>query len=294
LGISFKRWQAFAAAVPARGSGKTERLDGVARSDFVWTPADSAVVERLLTDFVGRARAIALFLDFDGVLVELAPTPDSVVVAPRTIARLQSASSALGGALVIVSGRDIAGIDAHLAPLVLPVAGDHGNVRRRNDGQIMVLNEEAAGATAHLHRVLVRQFAGDRRIIVERKATAVAVHYRLAPERAAECIAVVRDAVSGMPELMVGTGRMVVEARASGATKGAAVHGFMGEAPFAGRTPIFVGDDLTDEDGFVAAQELGGAGIKVGDGDTVARFRIGGTGEVMSLLDAVVRTEWAK
>jgi trehalose 6-phosphate phosphatase len=288
------RATAFEAAVERLSGRKTERSGRLARSPGVWTPADSPVAARSLTELFGRPGAVALFLDFDGVVAELAPTPESAEVKPQMIARLQSAGSALGGALAIVSGRDIAGLDALLAPLVLAVAGDHGNVRRRSDGQTVVLNAAATRAAGELYGVLAARFAGDSRIIVERKASAVAVHYRLAPERADECIAAVREAAAAEPELMPGTGKMVAEARARGATKGAAVHGFMGEAPFAGRTPVFVGDDLTDEDGFVAAQELGGAGIKVGDGDTVALFRIGSAAEVPGLLDTVVRMQrWA-
>lgn len=230
-----------------------------------------------------------MFLDFDGVIAELAPTPASVAVPAPMIARLQSVNSALDGALAVISGRDIAGLDALLAPLVLAMAGDHGNVRRRGDGQTIVLNEPAARAAEELYDLLARRFEGDSRIIVEHKASAVAVHYRLAPERAGDCLEAVREAIATTPDLVLGRGNMVVEARARGATKGAAVHGFMGEAPFAGRTPVFIGDDLTDEDGFVAAQELGGMGIKVGDGDTVAQFRIGETAEVPALLDTIVR-----
>ncbi len=241
-----------------------------------------------LPALLGQCGRVALFLDFDGVLVETAPTPDSVAVAPETIARLQTLNSALEGALAIVSGRDIGGLDALLAPLRLAVAGDHGNARRGADGEITLLNEPAAAAAAALHRELTARFGADPRIIVERKSTAVAVHYRLAPDRADDCIAAVTEAAAKVPELSVLMGSMVVEARAAGADKGVAVRGFMGEPPFASRTPIFIGDDRTDEDGFRAAQELGGLGIKVGAGGTAARYRIAKTGDVPALLEAIV------
>jgi trehalose 6-phosphate phosphatase len=206
------------------------------------------------------------------------------------IARLQTVCSALDGALAVVSGRDVATLDAFLAPLSLALAGDHGNVRRRGNGRTLVMNAAAAAAAAAVAATLRARFAGDSRIVVEAKPSGVAVHYRLAPERAEECRAAVEAAVAAFPEaLMLGTGKMVVEARARGAAKGDAVRAFMGEPPFAGRTPVFVGDDVTDEDGFAAAQQLGGIGIKVGPGGTLAHFRIDRTGDVPALLDAVIR-----
>ena len=244
------------------------------------------------TSFPGlldQAGEIALFLDFDGVIAELAPTPDAVAVAPSMLSRLQSLQSALGGAVAIVSGRDIATLDSLLAPLSLAVAGDHGNVRRRGDGELLTLNHRAGPAAAALYEELSALFAGDPRIVVERKPSAVALHFRLAPERAEECILAVMTAAESFPELTPISGKMVVEARAEGVSKGAAVLGFMSEAPFAGRTPIFLGDDVTDEDGFAAVQAIGGAGIKVGEGDTAARFRIGSTRDVPAILDAVIR-----
>jgi trehalose 6-phosphate phosphatase len=234
------------------------------------------------------AGPIALFLDFDGVIAELAPTPDSVTVEAAMIGRLQSLNSALDGALAIVSGRDLAGLDALLAPLRLAAAGDHGNVRRSGNGQVRLANPAASTAAAAVSAAL-RDTFGDPRIIVEHKASAVAVHYRLAPERQRECIVAVQAAIADAPALTLAFGKMVVEARAAGVSKGTAVRAFMQEPPFAGRTPLCVGDDVTDEDGFAAAQELGGAGIKVGPGETVAQFRIGATRDVPALLDALIR-----
>jgi len=234
---------------------------------------------------------VAVFLDFDGVIAEIAPTPDAVVVDPQTISRLQSLRSALDGALAIVSGREIESIDELVRPIELAVAGDHGNTRRRVDGELVVTNGAALTAAASLHQHLIGIFGRDEAILVELKPSAVAVHYRLAPEREAECVAAVMEALPNYPALSPMTGKMVIEARAAGANKGMAVDDFMAEAPFSGRIPLFVGDDLTDEDGFAAVQALGGAGIKVGTGDTIAAYRIGSTGDVGSLLDAIIRAQ---
>lgn len=250
--------------------------------------ADADVALPALLD---RSGNIALFLDFDGVLAEIAPTPDSVEVTGQTIARLQSLNSALDGALAIVSGRDIAALDGFLAPLSLAVAGDHGNARRGSDGHMVFLNAGAGEAALALHEAMSARFGDDPRVVIEHKPSAVAVHYRLAPERSTECIEALSAGAAEWPQLSIIAGQMVIEARATGANKGVAVRGFMEQPPFTTRTPIFVGDDVTDEDGFIAAQDYGGAGIKVGFGDTAAHYRIGGTGEVGAVLDAILASQ---
>ncbi len=241
-----------------------------------------------LPELLSHSGRIALFLDFDGVLADIAPTPDSIEVSPQILSRLQTLQSALEGAIAVVSGRELDALDRYLAPVSLAMAGDHGNARRAADGEVLTLNEHAEVAAAGLHSHVQQRFGDDPRIVIERKPSAVAVHYRLAPEREEECITAVAAAIDTKPELSLIRGKMVVEARAAGATKGAAVRGFMSGLPFEGRTPLFIGDDLTDEDGFVAVQDFGGAGIKVGDGDTAAHYRIDGTGAVGALLDAVI------
>lgn len=254
------------------------------------SPTNASVAAGSLAELLCRSGPIALFLDFDGVLAEIAPTPEAVTVAPGIISRLQTIHSALDGAVAVVTGRAMTDVDRFLAPLQLPVAAEHGNMRRSRDGRIDVLNEGAMQDVPELAAELEQAFAPDDRIIVERKPSAVAVHYRLAPERATECFERVNDAVAARPGFSLVAGKMVIEARAAGADKGAAVRGYMQDEPFAGRMPLFIGDDITDEDGFAAAQQLGGAGIKVGPGDTAALYRIPGTSTVPAVLDAVIRS----
>jgi trehalose 6-phosphate phosphatase len=244
-----------------------------------------------LAELLSRFGPIALFLDFDGVLAEIAPTPDAVEVPPPLIAQLQTLTSALDGAVAVVTGRAMADIDAHLAPLQLPVAADHGNSRRTRDGNVVTLNGDAAALVPEFAAELRAIFADDPRILVEPKPSAVAVHYRSAPERADECIEIVTTAAATRPGFSLVAGKMVIEARAAGVDKGNAVTGYMQDAPFVGRTPIFIGDDVTDEDGFAAAQGLGGIGIKVGPGDTAARYRIPATADVPAVLDAIIRSQ---
>jgi trehalose 6-phosphate phosphatase len=213
----------------------------------------------------------ALFLDFDGTLVDIAPRPDAVVVPPGLVATLAAAQRYLGGAVAVISGRPIAQIDAFLAPLVLPAAGVHGAERRAPDGEIIYLPihplqlvEDAAGALA----------LENEGLQTEIKRGSIALHYRNAPELQAQCIAVMQAAVDLSPGLTLLRGKMVVEAKSAGASKDKAIEAFMREAPFKGRTPLFVGDDVTDEVGFAMVQSLGGLGVKVGDGATVAWQRM--------------------
>jgi trehalose 6-phosphate phosphatase len=224
----------------------------------------------------------ALFLDFDGTLVDIAPRPDHVVVAQGLPATLEALAGRLGGALAIITGRWLADVDGLLAPAELAGAGLHG-AELRGDGRVQV---RAVGGVGEIARALRARFGADERVLVEDKGAAVALHFRLAPERAAECMQALRAAAGEWPGLDIVNGKMVIEARAHGSTKGSALRQLAAEAPFRGRVPVFAGDDATDEDGFAAAGGLGGYGVKVGPGPTLARHRCAGVADVHAWLRA--------
>lgn len=230
---------------------------------------------------------MALFTDFDGTLVEIAPKPDAIIVPPNLAERLTALDRVLAGAFAIVTGRTIDVIDGFLAAPVLSVSGSHGAERRHG-------NERAGPAPGYaaqardIAREVRRAMGEDTRILIETKPSGVAIHYRAAPEREGEAHAALEAALETFGAFHAIAGKKVVEARPVGIDKGAAIATLMQEPPFAGRTPIFIGDDITDEDGFARVQTLGGFGVKVGDGATHARFRLPDVASVHILIDAVI------
>ena len=203
--------------------------------------------------------AIALFLDVDGTLLELAARPQAVSVPDDLRQRLRTLFLASGGAVALVSGRAITDLDALFAPLVLPSAGLHGfehrgasGAYRRRPPPSTAALESARGAMLHL----ARQHAG---LLVEDKRFALALHYRDVPQLEDVVVAAMRDVAACVgEELELQRGKMVVELRPAGATKAQAVAAFLQEAPFAGRLPVFIGDDLTDEPAFELVNDRGG------------------------------------
>ncbi len=223
----------------------------------------------------------ALFLDFDGTLVEIADHPE-LVRPPQDLAELlQACAERLDGALAIISGRRLQDIDAFLQPLKLPGAGLHGAELRSTADAALELAEHANLAAA---AAAVRAELGDLAgLLIENKGAALAVHYRHCPHAAAQVERALRRAVEQEPVEIV-AGKFVFEARPRGIDKGSAVRRLMQVAPFAGRRPIFVGDDVTDEDGIAAVQSLDGFGIKVGGGSSAARHRLQGPAAVADWL----------
>jgi trehalose 6-phosphate phosphatase len=216
----------------------------------------------------------AVFLDFDGTLVEIAPTPELVDVPPALKRLLAGLADRFTGAVAVVSGRSIADLEAQLAPVRLPSAGLHGLERRRPDGSIE--RSAAPRWVADLVpeiEAFARLHPGVR---VENKKLSIAVHYRTAPE-AETAVRQFVDACAAALEhqAVVQLGKMVVEIRPAGRDKGAAIAAFMPEAPFRDRIPAFLGDDLTDEHGFEAVNRLGGLSIRVGPpAETTARWAL--------------------
>jgi trehalose 6-phosphate phosphatase len=213
----------------------------------------------------------ALFLDFDGTLVDIAPQPEAVVVPPALIHMLEQLNQYLRSGVALISGRPIAQIDEFLHPLALPAAGVHGAERRSASGDVTRLSAPPLDVVERAALELSQRFPDLR---VELKRGSVALHYRQAPQLESHCVEAMQHAVQHSPGLTLLRGKMVVEAKPGGASKGAAIEAFMGEAPFAGRTPVFVGDDITDEVGFATVQRLRGLGVKVGEGSSVAWQRI--------------------
>jgi trehalose 6-phosphate phosphatase len=216
----------------------------------------------------------AFFLDLDGTLLDIAETPEAVGIGASEKALLQRLRDAANGALALISGRSLARIDELFAPLVLPAAGQHGAERRDAQGK------------RHRHRFPVarlRPAAGGIRSFAERheglvfedKGASVALHYRLAPEMAQKALAKVREMAESLGDAVeVQGGKMVVELKPAGCDKGSAIESFMREPPFAGRVPVFLGDDVTDEYGFRVVNRLGGHSVKVGEGPSAARWRL--------------------
>ena len=213
----------------------------------------------------------ALFLDFDGTLVELADTPDGVSVPTGLGPMLERLRRKLNGRLAIISGRSLADLKRHLPLHGIAFSGSHGLELQLADGTRLPLSiplglDEMCEA--------VEEFAAKSGggLLVERKPAGIALHYRLAPEEA-ERVEAFMEAQARKTGFALQRGAMVVELRAHGATKGDALKAFMTEPPFANARPVFVGDDLTDEDGFAEAAALGGAGVLVGPPrPTAARY----------------------
>lgn len=213
----------------------------------------------------------ALFLDFDGTLASLASHPDGVTLDGSLPALLVALRERLSGAIALVTGRTLATLDAITGLPHFAAAGIHGHEwRLASDKPVSADNPVGADRVV---RALRQRFGADGRLVIEDKGAAVALHFRRAPERGQECIAAMQELVTS-PDFEILLGHFAVEARPRGADKGAALRALAGHAPFADRSPIFVGDDVTDEDGFRAAAALGGHGVKVGSGRSAARYRI--------------------
>lgn len=205
-------------------------------------------------------RTLALFLDIDGTLLDLAPTPEAVVVPKDLPALLMAISRRLDGALALVSGRSLSSID-HLFPPGLACAGEHGAVLRYADGRL--LENPDARILGLFRRDIQVTAASWPGVIVEEKTHSIAVHYRLAPERKEDVEALLEAIADDAPELEVIAAKMAFELRHRNYHKGRAVSIFMEAAPFQGRKPVFIGDDVTDENGIAAAEVLGGIGLRM-------------------------------
>lgn len=216
------------------------------------------------------AHGSALFLDFDGTLAELASRPDAVRIPPDLPHLLDALHQGLGGALAIVTGRARIDLQRWLPVQHWPGAFEHGALRIGGDGV------ERLSATPDLGPVVLaaQAFAqGHPGLLLEVKQTSLALHYRLAPDLGPACEAALAQAIADHQGLSLLHGKAVVEVKAAHTGKDLAITAFMNEPPFRGRRPVFAGDDVTDENGFVRVQALGGQGIKVGNGASAAQLR---------------------
>lgn len=231
----------------------------------------------------------AILLDLDGTIAPIMPRPGQVgPVAART-ELLKRLGERLNGRLAIVSGRTIAEVDRVLEGAVIAVAGVHGLERRRADGRLERATPDPALeiVRAELPRLLARHPG----VIAEDKGLSLTIHYRGHEEAAPDIEAFAAD-IAARTDLVLQPGKAVAELRNPGAGKGSAIRAFMAEPPFVGATPIYLGDDLTDEDGFAAVAALGGIGVLVGAArPTKATRRLADVDAALAWLSAAAFSE---
>lgn len=233
---------------------------GASLADSTWLdPAPPSPQEIL----AGDVRDIALFLDCDGTLFDIAPTPTEVRVPAGLVELLGRISNGLGGALALLTGRQLAEIDTLLAPVKLVSAGVHGSeVRIARDGDIARV---ANALPDSLVEEVVRRTQALPGIIAEPKGPGLAVHYRLAPHLKQALEAELRTLLTRYPEgLILSPGRKLFEIIPAGHSKGTALESILALPEFAGRRPMMIGDDMGDVPAFAAAHRAGGAGLRVG------------------------------
>ena len=206
----------------------------------------------------------ALLLDLDGTLIEFAPTPDAVIIPPDLLVSLQRLRQRLNNAVAVVTGRPIAQVDALLGDAPYAVAGEHGTAIRHHP--------QAAICPVALP-ALPKDWAGRAQAaaaahpgaLYEPKAHGCVLHFRRAPEAGPALQAAATEIVAAHPDFMLMPANMAWEVKPRAADKGEAVRALMAQPPFAGRVPVYIGDDVTDEDGIRAAQALGGLGLRMQD-----------------------------
>jgi trehalose 6-phosphate phosphatase len=204
----------------------------------------------------------AFLLDVDGTLIDIGPSPFEVDVPETLLAALARLLDLSGGALALVSGRPIRDLDTLFEPLKLPAVGGHGAETRLHAGEAA---RRIADLPQSLRQFLVSAAEPDPRLEVEDKGYSVALHFRKAPEHERHLRAHVEKGLAIYPNeaLEMLSGKAMIEVKRPGVSKGEAVRALMMQAPFAGRRPVFVGDDVTDETVFAVMPALGGESFSV-------------------------------
>lgn len=229
--------------------------------------------------------SLALFADFDGTLVDIAPTPDAIVVDSHLKTLLNRITDSTGKAFAIVTGRSLENIGQHLTECPCPVAANHGGQWQfpGEETQHIPLDDNQLSA----YQSAISQFAQQNALIFEMKPLGIAVHFRQHPE----CEAALDNFLASLEisaNYKVIQGKAVRELKPALANKGNAIERFMKMPPFKGKTPVFFGDDITDEDGFRFVNRAGGFSFKVGDGETSARHRLADPAQVKSFLTELI------
>ncbi len=234
---------------------------------------------------------VALFFDVDGTLVAIEQEPDAVVVSTELRDTLRKLIERTDGAVALVSGRSIEQLDRLFAPLEFSASGLHGLERRLLPGDTVRLSP--AQGRLNVARRRLRAFAeAHPGTFVEDKGLTLALHYRMAPEHREAAARMVGMLVDDGPDgLALLEGKMVFELKPPGYDKGRAIAAFMQDPPFRGRCPIFAGDDVTDEAGFLAINAMNGISIKVGDDGrpTSATHRLETVDAMVAWLQGLVR-----
>lgn len=231
----------------------------------------------------------ALFLDFDGTLVDIADHPDDVFIPNGLSALLTTVAQRLDGRLAIVTGRSIAALEALMGPVSVAVAGSHGGeFRLAGHADPQALASPLPPAVIEYLSTFARHNGG---LLVEPKPYSIAVHYRRHPEAHERLLDYARQ-ISAEMGLKLKHGKQVVELTMPGSDKGTAVTRFMQTPPFAGSDALFLGDDVTDEDAFTAIAQIGGGGVLVGPlRPTAAHWRLDSVAAVHHWLETALTKE---
>ena len=223
----------------------------------------------------------ALFLDFDGTLVSIAAEPGAISVPDGLGARIEALAARHRGRVAVVTGRALGDLERHLGPVELHRAGSHGAHVLDPDGKEL----RAAGAVPAAAKDTLREYARDNGLFYEDKTHGAGLHSRAVPEKFA-AMSEFAASVAAAHGLDCKRGKQVIELVRPGADKAGAVRLLMDRPLFAGTLPVFIGDDVTDEDGFAACMESGGFGIAVGErASEHARYRLDGVDEVYEWLE---------
>ena len=221
---------------------------------------------------------LAVFSDFDGVIADIAERPDAVHVPQERVRVLYAWRERAGGAMALVSGREIDDL-RRAFDWRGAISGGHGAETEWGNGERMNREVDAA-AVADVSDAMKRFAAEHSGVLFEAKRLGAVLHYRADPSKEDACWAMVREAVAGRDELEIQASKMAVELKPAGFSKGSVITLFMERDPFRGRTPIYFGDDVTDEAAFREVNARGGFSVKVGDGETLARYRTGSPSEL--------------
>jgi trehalose 6-phosphate phosphatase len=255
-------------------------------NEFIANDAAGDLANKQALEIFGRLdpASVAFLLDVDGTLVDIGPSPFEVDVPDSLKQILERLYRLSGGALALVSGRPIRDIDKLFAPLKLPAVGGHGAELRIADSAPV---SRVGDFPAAMRRRLIEAAIPDSGVVFEDKGYSVALHYRQAPHQEERLRAHIAATRAAFPEVEteVLPGKAMFEVKRPGVDKGDGVRAVMAQAPFAGRMPVFIGDDVTDEAAFAAMTAFGGKGFSVGS-------KFGGVAGVFSSPEQVRQALW--